>query len=572
MKGPPYPFPALVGLETLKMALLLAAVDGRLGVLVRGDKGAGKSTAARALAALLPGGAPFINLPVGATEDRLLGGLDVERAMKGQPALKPGLVRQAHGGVLYIDEVNLLPDHLADALLDVAASGVHVLEREGFSEAHDARFVLIGSMNPEEGSLRPQLLDRFALAVDVWAPSIAADRRCAIERRLQFDADPFAFAEEWRSAQDEIRAQVAEARNRLPSVRCPTPILDQVVVAIAERRIHSLRADLAVVRAGIALAAIENAAEVTDAHVAAVLPLALAHRTRVPFEPPSPPPPPPGPPPTSSPSTADPRASGAERVFAAREVQAPRLAAIAPSTHSPGAESARQGGGPGAVTHLRRAAQPSELDPRATMVHALTRTAGLVPGVEDLHERVRQPTTSTRYIFVVDSSGSQAANRRMTFVKGAVLALLESSARRQDEICVIAFRGNSATLLLAPTHSREDARRALAHLPTGGRTPLAQGLELAARYVTSQSLLVLVTDGRANVASQTDDARSDALAAASALSCPALVVDSETGPQRLGSARDIAEAMGGEHLLLDALELEPFLRLARRRAGTPDAH
>ena len=179
MKPHGFPFPALVGLEPLKLALQLAAIDRRLSVLIRGDKGAGKSTAARGLADLLASGAPFVNLPIGATEDRLLGGLDVEKALKGEPALKAGLLADANGGVLYVDEVNLLPDHLADALLDAVASGVHLLEREGFSASQAARFVMVGSMNPEEGALRPQLLDRFALAVDVGAPmEPRARRRC----------------------------------------------------------------------------------------------------------------------------------------------------------------------------------------------------------------------------------------------------------------------------------------------------------------------------------------------------------------------------------------------------------
>src|SRR5579862_4916324 len=169
MKPATYPFSAVVGQQEMKLGLMLAAVDWRLGVLLRGDKGAGKTTAARGLASLLPVPAPFINLPIGATEDRLLGGLHLERTLKGDPVLKPGLLSEAHGGVLYIDEVNLLPGHLGDALLDVAASGVNVVEREGLSASHAAEFVLLGSMNPEEGSLRPQLLDRFALSVTVAA-------------------------------------------------------------------------------------------------------------------------------------------------------------------------------------------------------------------------------------------------------------------------------------------------------------------------------------------------------------------------------------------------------------------
>jgi magnesium chelatase subunit D len=170
MNPPGYPFAAIVGQPDLKLALMLASVDWRLSVLLKGDKGSGKSTAARALADILPPGAPFVNLPIGTTEDRLLGGLDLSQALQGQASLKRGLVHEAHGGVLYIDEVNLLSDSLTDALLDVASSGRHYMERDGFSASAEARFVLLGSMNIEEGALRPQLLDRFALSLDVEAP------------------------------------------------------------------------------------------------------------------------------------------------------------------------------------------------------------------------------------------------------------------------------------------------------------------------------------------------------------------------------------------------------------------
>src|SRR6202453_4946879 len=204
MKSPSYPFSAVVGQDTMKLALLLAAVDWRISVLLRGDKGAGKTTTARGLAALLPTPARFINLPLGATEDRLLGGLHLERTLKGDPVLKPGLLSEAHGGVLYVDEVNLLPAHLGDALLDTAASGVNVVEREGLSASHAAEFVLLGSMNPEEGLLRPQLLDRFALSVDVTASLDPQERQTVVERRIAFERDPILFSGDWSEEQRKL--------------------------------------------------------------------------------------------------------------------------------------------------------------------------------------------------------------------------------------------------------------------------------------------------------------------------------------------------------------------------------
>src|SRR5438270_7125919 len=205
--GASFPFTAVVGQEDAKLALLLASIDPAIGgVLLRGQKGSAKTTLARGLAALLPGDAPFVDLPLGATEDRLVGTLDLGAVLTGEGrSFEPGLLAAAHGGVLYVDEVNLLADHLVDVLLDVAASGVNRVEREGVSHSHPARFVLIGSMNPEEGELRPQLLDRFGLCVDVGASTDPAVRARAVRRRLGFDAAPAAAAQAWEAQEAELR-------------------------------------------------------------------------------------------------------------------------------------------------------------------------------------------------------------------------------------------------------------------------------------------------------------------------------------------------------------------------------
>src|SRR5580698_1917983 len=221
----------------MKLALLLAAVDWRISVLLRGDKGAGKTTTARGLAALLPEPAPFINLPIGATEDRLLGGLHLERMLQGDPILKPGLVTEAHGGVLYVDEINLLA---------VAATGVHVVEREGFSAQHPAEFVLLGSMNPEEGTLRPQLLDRFALSVTIAAPLDPVQRRTVIQRRVAFDRDSAAFIGQWSAEQDALRKQIKDAQGHVKDIHCPAEMLTHISTLVCDRGVRSLRADLAV--------------------------------------------------------------------------------------------------------------------------------------------------------------------------------------------------------------------------------------------------------------------------------------------------------------------------------------
>jgi magnesium chelatase subunit D len=493
----------------------------------------------------------------------LLGGLDVERAMKGQPSLKPGLVSQAHGGVLYIDEVNLLPDHLADALLDAVASGIHLLEREGFSAAQEARFVLVGSMNPEEGVLRPQLLDRFALSVDVEAPGGPMARRLVVERRLRFDADPSAFSSEWNGEQDACANRIAAAKRDIFNVECPAEVLDYVANAMCERGVRSLRADLAAVRASRALAALIGASAITLAHVDEVLPLVVAHRTAVPPRPPRPNRPSPSPPGAQQDDAGAGADAGHERVFAAVDIRGPQLAAPprAAAGQAAGGEVVRRG----AAMHSRPSERPLEIDARATVVHALARSGSPRPQTEDLHEIVRAPVGSRRFVFVVDASGSQAAQQRMRFVKGAVVAMLERSARRHDEVVLIAFRGSSASVVLPPTHSVDEATTALAYLPTGGRTPLAHGLELAAHYVTDGTTLILLTDGRANVPSRSDDAWADALGAAAAFTCPALVVDSESEPRETGRARQLAEALGAAHVRLADVDETSMLQLVPAR-------
>lgn len=595
-----FPFAALVALDDLRLALRLAAIDRRLSVLLRGDKGAGKSTAARGLGGLLRCGdggrvTPFVNLPIGATEDRILGGLDIARAMNGEPALKPGLLAAAHGGILYIDEVNLLPDHLADAMLDAVASGVHVVEREGISARQDADFVLIGSMNPEEGILRPQLLDRFALVVDVIAPLDPVERRIAVERRLAFDRDPAAFAETWRAHQEALARDLRRARGALASVVVDTELLDLVSQQVCAHGVRSLRADLAIVRASRALAALEGVATVTPDHVARVLPLALRHRMSHPSRLPDAPPPPP------SPSTgadnqrsadgqrnaddqrngdhsrngSDPRADGAPRpspgdaVFAPLPIAMPRIVASGrPDTPGPAPAMDPRTASATAVARgpaigARQAAEPRELDVRATVVHAIGHTGSARPRSYDLHEIVRKPVGGRRYLFVIDASGSQAARQRMRLVKGAVDGLLGNSVRRGDEVAIITFRGPSAEIALAPTSDADSARQALHYLPTGGRTPLAHAFDLAAGLVTDDTVLVLLTDGRANVALHSDDPWADALAAASRVACPALVIDSESGPNAAGRAREIATHMRAAYQPLDAIDSGALIDLVR---------
>ncbi|WP_405750134.1 putative cobaltochelatase [Streptomyces sp. NBC_01411] len=311
----PYPFTAVVGMDDLRLGLLLNAVSPAVGgVLVRGEKGTAKSTAVRALSALLPGvpvvsgcrfscdpGAPdpacpdgpheatdgvsrdarMVELPVGASEDRLVGALDIERALAdGVKAFEPGLLADAHRGILYVDEVNLLHDHLVDLLLDAAAMGASYVEREGVSVRHAARFLLVGTMNPEEGELRPQLLDRFGLTVEVAASRDPDQRVEVVRRRLAYDDDPAGFAARWADEESELRARIVAARALLPSVRLGDPALRQIAATCAAFEVDGMRADIVMARTATALAAWAGRPDVTADDVRRAALLALPHRRR----------------------------------------------------------------------------------------------------------------------------------------------------------------------------------------------------------------------------------------------------------------------------------------------------
>lgn len=305
-----FPFSAIVGQDEMKLAILIAAVDPSVGgVLVFGDRGTGKSTAVRALAAMLPkmravvgcpynrdpdhepaGAAkpkvhlvsvPVVDLPLGATEDRVVGALDLERALsQGVKAYEPGLLARANRGFLYIDEVNLLEDHLVDLLIDVAASGENVVEREGLSVRHPARFVLVGSGNPEEGELRPQLLDRFGLSVEVKTPTDLPSRIEVVRRRDQFERDPAGFTEKWKKEDERVRRSIVKGKSHIADVAVPDDALERAAQLCMALGTDGLRGELTLIRAARALAALQGDQAVNDAHLRRVAPPALRHRLR----------------------------------------------------------------------------------------------------------------------------------------------------------------------------------------------------------------------------------------------------------------------------------------------------
>jgi magnesium chelatase subunit D len=614
-----FPFSAIVEQTQLKTALLLCAVDPSLGgVLIRGDKGTAKSTAARALTDILPliervagcafncapnapyqhcetcntehataqaSSVPFITLPLGATEDRVIGTLDLEQALKGgSRVFKPGLLAAAHRGILYIDEVNLLPDHLVDVLLDAAAMGINAVQREGLSVSHPARFTLIGTMNLEEGDLRPQLLDRFGLMVEVTAPRNKAMRSEVVRRRIAFEANPTAYAAAWMHEQQALRRQLATAQQLLPEVTLDDALLDLISHLCCEFEVASLRADIVMHKAARALAALEGRSQVTPQDVRGAAELVLPHRRRrKPFEQP-------GlnqeqlddlmqqalqPPDQGESGAEDTEQENAEnnsesedqqQVFAAASAGNVRRIEVdtVSNRYASGKRSTAQDTPRGRVVRAVPDQNPNSLAVGATLRSAALRGSDDFQVTKsDLHQQIRSGKNANLILFVVDASGSMAAQRRMEAVKGAVLSLLTDAYQQRDEVAVISFRGESAQLLLPPTRSVDLAEQNLRELPTGGRTPLPHALSVALETLEKTSmppLLVLLSDGKANVAlNDGNDPWQESLRFAELLAergVPALVLDTETGYLRLGRARQLAQALGAEYLTLEELSAE----------------
>ncbi|MFC6064485.1 putative cobaltochelatase [Streptomyces ochraceiscleroticus] len=693
-----YPFTAVVGMDDLRLALLLNAVSPAVGgVLVRGEKGTAKSTAVRALADLLPDvsvvagcrfscdpagpdpqcpdgphevspaesrAARMVELPVGASEDRLAGALDIERALsEGVKAFEPGLLAHAHRGILYVDEVNLLHDHLIDLLLDAAAMGASYVEREGVSVRHAARFLLVGTMNPEEGELRPQLLDRFGLTVEVAASREPDQRVEVVRRRLAYDADPAGFAARWAAEEEALRQRIATARALLPDVTLGDAALRQIAATCAAFEVDGMRADIVMARTATALAAWAGRDEVLEEDVRQAALLALPHRRRRnPFDAPGldedkldqtldefgpqedsqgddePDPEPQGPddgpdgpdgggpdgggglPPQGGPDDAPPPAGadagpeqpsvpdqrsdgapeqqpaqpkseaaeggaapekaavGATEPFKTRRLDVPGLGEGADGRRSRARTAHGRTTGArrpqGALSKLHLAATVQAAAPHQKARGRSGR--GLLVRRDDLREAVREGREGNLVLFVVDASGSMAARKRMTAVKGAVLSLLLDAYQRRDKVGMITFRGADAELALPPTSSVEAGAARLEQLPTGGRTPLAAGLLKAhevlrverMRDASRRPLVVVVTDGRATGGVEPRPRAAKAAHLLASEGVASVVVDCEAGPVRLGLAGELARDLQGTAVTLDELRADSVSALVRTVTDT----
>lgn len=593
-----YPFAALVGLEELQRALLLACVNpGIGGVLIRGEKGTAKSTGVRGLAELLPdirviSGCAFgcdpekpgqwcadchsrqqpvtelrkvklVNLPLNVSEDRLAGGIDFSAAVKsGKTAFLPGLMAEAHRGIIYIDEVNLLDDHIVDLILDTAASGWNVVEREGISIRHAASFTIIGTMNPEEGELRPQFLDRFGLCIEVQGCEDLEQRVELLKRRDEFDRNPASFCQRFADRSEQIRFRIKAAKKKLPTMRLPPTIRTFISELCLAKNVAGHRADLVLEQAAITTAALTGDNEVTMAHVRQVAPMVLLHRQRE-----SQPPPLPEPPQNSgdgddqaeensvdnqnqskhqeagqepgegqqelpadsgqqqneeageqsASSKKDHQHLGSEEKnqdqlfeigtpFTIKKISTPkdRLARRGSGRRSRSRVALKQGRYSRAARHGMSGDIALDATIRAAAPFQVHRKGNLALNLipDDFRYKIREKRIGNLLLFMVDASGSMGARGRMAASKGAVMSLLLDAYQKRDKVAMISFRGQKAVVNLPVTGSVEMAGKLLAEMKVGGRTPLAAGL--VGTYEQLRNYLIREPAGRPIVIIITD--------------------------------------------------------------------
>jgi len=673
-----YPFSAIVGQEKLKKALILNAINPAIGgVLIRGEKGTAKSTAVRALAALLPeirviSGCPFycdpdnpsewcercrnldpplpvvsrripvVTLPLNATEDRVVGSIDFERAIRsGERHFHPGVLAKAHRGILYIDEVNLLDDYIADLILDAAASGVNRVEREGISFSHPARFILVGTMNPEEGDIRPQLLDRFGLCVEVGGEKDLELRVELMVRREEFDNDPEGFSKQFESDNQSVAWSILAARELLSKVKIADHLRKFISDLSVENNVAGHRADIVMEQAAKALAALNRRLHVTIQDIREVAPMVLIHRRREAAPPPPPPPPqprdekdsnqndkPPSPPEDQSqtqppldvsqnPSKGgerepEPQAMGEEKeqsesppdnaestdyravlervfeigeTFKVRKLSAPKDRILRRGSGRRSRTRTAQKQGRYVRSSIRGDGTDVALDAtlRAAAPYQLRRREGSSYGIlavhltsDDVRHKVRERRIGNFLLFLVDASGSMGAQGRMTATKGAIMSLLLDAYQKRDRVAMVTFRRNEAEVQLPPTSSVELAARLLRDLPVGGRTPLSAGLIKAyevlrtvlLRDPTARPILMIITDGKANVSVGSKKPVEEALLVASRIAMderiyPVVVDTEKQGIVQFGLARRLADIMRAPYFRVEDLKAESLVQIIK---------
>ena len=636
-----FPFSALVGQELMKRALLLNVIDPTLGgVLIKGERGTAKSTGVRALAGLLPSirvveGCPLqcdpddadglcpycreklrsgeelkvaervirlVNLPIGATEDRLLGTIDIEKALKsGRKAFEPGLLAEAHRGILYVDEVNLLNDQIVDLFLDAAASGVNLVEREGVSFSHASRFVLVGTMNPEEGDLRPQLLDRFGLSVTIESINSVVDRVEIIKRRLAFDQDPEGFRAFWKDVDDELARRIADAKAFLSDVALTEDLIEMAAKIATAMETDGHRADIVMMKTARANAALEGRGRATRDDLQMAARLVLPHRVKKTplqksefsgeklkevFE--------------QSPSPDAPGEEWAPIHQNRQKQKTPAKSYKSPVdcvTHfcsgskllqpripwhrltlgdHPGRRLVVPNPKRGGSVQGCRVPHAGDLMSDVSVIGSIRAAApfqaarnGAANGRlairwDDLRLRKRSRKRGPALMMIVDSRSSMRTNDRMSTTKGVIDVLLQDLYLRRDKLGIITFRHTNAEVVLPLTLNIRDAAEGVERLPVGGRTPLASGLEMGIRLLLQEKrknpealpAMLLFSDGNPNVSCFGRDPLAETFYYAQEVKrhgIQAIWVDTDFNPMAVSYSYEIAQRMGATYMRMENL-------------------
>lgn len=600
-----YPFSAILGQERLKKALILNLINPRIGgVLITGQKGTAKSTAVRALGELTH--RKVITLPLSVTEDRLIGSVDLEQTMKsGKAVYLPGILADADGQILYVDEVNLLQDHLTDIVLTAHGSKENRVEREGISAVSDCRFLLVGTMNPEEGQLRQHFLDQFGLCVVVGSENKPEQRLAIVKARMAFEEDPRAFAKSFAPFEQELRERIDTASALLPRI-IPTEANRLYIVSkCLEADVQGHRADLCLEETAKAVAAWNGHAEITREDIDEAAPFVLLHRRRNTEQPPEEEPqeqqepqeqndsndaPPPdrkdsdGPPPQSPP-----QGRGKDQNFAVG-----KSFKVADFGHSASRQThkgfgkrttAKSAGKMGRYVYSVQQNLTGDLaldaTIRAAAPYQVSRDKkGLAIAIReaDIREKVRQRKYANLLVFVVDASGSMGASKRMTETKGAILSLLKDAYVKRDKVCLVAFRGNEAQVLLPPTRSVDRGVRLLETMAVGGRTPLNHGISKGMQVIQSElkknpgvlPYMVMITDGKGNVSIDKNlKPKQELMEISEKLRAfpyiNTMVLDIERrGAMSFGIAREMALRMGASYQKIETLNAGTIISAIER--------